>query len=183
MTDDSPRHDPADLDELLRSGAGEWELDPAESGVDFTGRILGGAVAVRGSFDIAEGRGRLHPDRSVTGRMSIKADSLNTKNRRRDADLRSARFFDVANNGLITMELTGAAQVGVETLACGGELEVAGRRQPIEFDARIEDITADGLTLHAVLELDRTRFGMTWSPLGLISRTVRVVAAARFRRV
>ncbi len=44
------------------------------------------------------------------------------------------------------------------------------------------DASAETVVLRADLVVDRTRFAMTWSPLGMASATARATVVARFVR-
>lgn len=176
----STQHESSTLDEVLASGEGDWVLDPAQSRIEFAVGMLGGLSTVHGVFTDISGRGHLHQDHTVTGELSVEVDSLETGNRRRDTHLRTATFFDAANHPVITMELASATKVAPAGLICRGTAEAAGRRVPIGFEASVQEITADSLTMRAEVDLDRTRFGMTWNPLHAFSRTAHITAVARF---
>lgn len=53
---------------------------------------------------------------------------------------------------------------------------------PIEFTARVDEASAQSATLRAETVVDRTRFAMTWSPLGMASAIARATVVARFVR-
>ncbi len=85
-----------DVAALLAGGTatGRWVLDPARSRVQFHVKHFWGAITVHGSFAQITGEGTVGADGMVTGRLSMDAASLDTKNSRRDRHLRSADFFD-----------------------------------------------------------------------------------------
>jgi hypothetical protein len=62
-------------------------------------------------------------------------------------------------------------------------LQVAGRSNPVAFNAGVRDVSADEVTIVADFLVDRTEFGMTWSPLRVASRKASVHAVARFIRM
>jgi polyisoprenoid-binding protein YceI len=169
---------------LLADGtaAGHWVLDPAGSRAEFHVKHFWGAITVHGSFSQITGEGDVGPDRKVTGRLSIDASSLGTGNKKRDAHLRSADFFDVEHHPMVVVTVTGATLAGLAALACQGSLEAAGHIQPVEFTAHVEDASAEAVVLRAELVVDRTRFAMTWSPLGMASAMARATVVARFAR-
>ncbi len=164
------------------AAAGDWVLDPAGSRVEFHVRHFWGAVTVHGSFGQITGQGTVGADGSVTGRLTLAAASLSTKNKSRDKHLRSADFFDAANHPQAALTLTAASPAGPATLACQGTLEAAGNAMPIEFTAHVDEVSADAVTLRAEVMVDRTAYGMTWSPLGMASAMARGTALARFVR-
>ena len=50
--------------------------------------------------------------------------------------------------------------------------------RPVTFTARIQEATAHGIVLTAELELDRSEFAMTWSPLHIASMTAHGIVRA-----
>jgi polyisoprenoid-binding protein YceI len=169
---------------LLADGtaAGRWVLDPAGSRAEFHVKQFWGAITVHGSFSQITGEGSVGPDGTVTGRLSIEAASLSTGNKKRDEHLRSADFFDVEHHPHVVVTVTGATPTGPTALACQGSLETAGHVQPVEFTAHLDDASAEQVILRAELVVDRTRFAMTWSPLGMASAMARATVVARFVR-
>lgn len=90
-------------------------------------------------------------------------------------------FFDAEHQQSITVLVASASlhEGGVE-LGCS--LEVGGVREPLRLVCRIEDATADRLTLTAEGTVDRQRFDMSWNKLGMIKGTTSVKATAVFER-
>jgi polyisoprenoid-binding protein YceI len=175
---------PADAAALLADGtvAGRWVLDPAGSRAEFHVKHFWGAITVHGSFSQITGEGTVGPDGTVTGRVCIEASSLSTGNKKRDEHLRSADFFDARRHPQVVVTVTAARPVGPAALACQGSLEAAGHVEPVEFTAHVADATAETVVLRADLVVDRTRFAMTWSPLGMASAVARATVVARFVR-
>ena len=170
---------------LLRSGQaqGDWALDPAGTTVEFGVRHFWRLITVRGSFEQVEGSGTVGPDGSVSGQLTIRADSLNTRNKQRDKHLRSADFFDAEHHPDAVLTVTSAAPAGDDQLTVTGTLAIAGHTQPVTFTARAEPDGEGAVTLRAELTLDRTAFGMTWGPLGMTAAEAAVTVKARFTRV
>jgi polyisoprenoid-binding protein YceI len=67
-------------------------------------------------------------------------------------------------------------------LAAQGTLEAAGRQEPVSFTADITEARPDTVTLRAELTVDRSRFGMTWSPMRISSMQAAGSITARFTR-
>jgi polyisoprenoid-binding protein YceI len=168
---------PADAAALLADGtmAGRWVLDPAGSRAEFGVKHFWGAVTVHGWFSQITGEGDVGPDGTVTGHLSIDAASLGTRDKKRDAHLRSADFFDVEHHPHVVVTVTRATPAGPAALACQGSLEAAGHIQPVAFTAHLDDASAEQVLLRAELMVDRTRFAMTWSPLGMTSGIARAI--------
>ena len=169
---------------LLREATahGSWELDPAGSHADFYVKHFWGAVTVHGWFERVDGEGTVTPDGDVTGRLAIDAASVQTRNGQRDRHLRSGDFFDVERHPQVAVEVTDARPAAEATLVARGALEAAGHRVPVELAVSVEDATPDAVTLRGEVTVDRTRLGMTWSPLGMASKQARLSATLRFVR-
>jgi polyisoprenoid-binding protein YceI len=162
--------------------AGRWVLDPAGSRAEFHVKHFWGAITVHGSFSQITGEGTVGTGGKVTGRLCIEASSLDTGNKKRDEHLRSADFFDTERHPQVVVTVTGARPAGPAALACQGSLEAAGHAEPVEFTAHLKHASAEAVVLRADLVVDRTRFAMTWSPLGIASASARASVVARFVR-
>ena len=89
----NPTTSPTPVSELA---TGTWRLDPSRSSVEFNVRHFYGLMTVKGHFDRYEGTLDLGHDPAV--QLTIDADSLDTKNAKRDAHLRSPDFFDIEHH-------------------------------------------------------------------------------------
>jgi polyisoprenoid-binding protein YceI len=171
-----------DPQSVVRDFQGTWRLDPAGSSAEFHVKHFWGAITVHGRFHTLDGEGSVAPDGTITGAIRLDAKSLHTKQKTRDQHLRSAEFFDVENHPFLT--------VTVERLtpATGGRfigqvrLEAAGQSQIINPTIEVAEARPDAVTLRGEVTVDRTQFGMTWSPLGIAARSARGVITARFNR-
>jgi len=169
---------------LVRDGglAGRWRLDAPASQVDFRVRHFWHAITVRGWFEQIDGEGTVGPDGTVTGQLVIAAASLNTKNKQRDKHLRSADFFDASQHPRVVVTVGQAALGADGRLTGAGTLEAAGVTQPLTFTADVAEASAEAVTLRAEVAVDRSRFGMTWSPLRMAAMQATGVVTARFTR-
>jgi polyisoprenoid-binding protein YceI len=173
-----------DLPALLREEtvAGHWVLDPARSRVAFHVKHFWGLITVHGNFDQLSGEADISTDGTITGHLVMDATSVNTKNSKRDQHLRSADFFNAEMHPRMTLTITGAEPDGPGTLACHGTLEAAAHTEPIDFTATVELAGPEAVTLRSELEVDRTLWDMTWSPIGMASKTARGDVVAYFVR-
>jgi polyisoprenoid-binding protein YceI len=177
-----PEGTSVDLPTLVRDGSGAWTLDPAGSSVEFHVKHFWGLMTVHGRFDSLSGEGQVDAAGTVSGQIRIGADSVNTKNKKRDQHLRSDDFFDAEHHATVTIEAAGL------TPAEGGELrgsvtfDAAGYKQPLDAVIRVVDASADAVTLQAEAEVERAAFGMTWGPLHMTAPTAHAVVTARFVR-
>jgi polyisoprenoid-binding protein YceI len=114
-----------------------WHLDPPHSAAQFSVRHMG-ISTVRGTFTKVSGDVNYSPsDPSKSSvEVTIDANSVDTRVERRDNDLRSAHFLDVAKYPTITFR-----SKHVEA-ASAGKLKVTG------------DLTIHGVTKEVVLDID-----------------------------
>jgi polyisoprenoid-binding protein YceI len=132
---------------------------------------------VRGHFDRFSGSYEVRPDGSRI-ELTIDADSLDTRNAKRDEHLRSTDFFAVAEYPHVRFTSTRVRDAGDGTLRIEGELEAAGNVVPLEFDATVTDLDDGRLEIEATTTVDQRRLGMSNGLLGMIRRpaTLRVKA-------
>ncbi len=168
----------------LQSGGGQghWALDPAGSTAEFRVKQFWGAITVRGWFDRIAGEGTVGATGAITGQLTMDASSVSTKNSRRDKHLRSADFFDVENHPSVVLTVTEATPGPDGQIAVRGSIEAAGHSEPVTFTAHADEATENAVTLRAELVVDRTAFGMTWSPMGMAAKQAAGSVVARFVR-
>jgi polyisoprenoid-binding protein YceI len=156
-----------------------WSLDRAHTSVEFEVKTFWGLATVRGHFDRFDGSYELGPDGAKI-ELTIDADSLDTGNRTRDKHLRSADFFDVAEQPQVRFTSTRIHDVADGILHVVGELEVAGASVELEFPAAVR--AADGgLEIEATTTVDQERFGMSSGQLGMIRSPATLHVKARVR--
>ena len=111
-----------------------WVLDPARSTVEFRVKHLWGLATVEGHFSRFDGSYTVGPDRREV-ELIVDAGSLDTGNPRRDEHLRSNAFFDVERSPQVRFTAGDVTGAGNGTLRVRGELEAAGRKVPLAFEA------------------------------------------------
>jgi polyisoprenoid-binding protein YceI len=142
--------------------AGNWYLDASRSRVEFTARALWGLVPVRGVFHQLSGSAAVVADGQVSGTLTVKTASVDTKNARRDKHLRSADFFDCDNHPGIAF-VADAIQPSAGRVTVAGTLSVRGRPRRMALDATASfDHGHDEFLLDAEARIDRGDFEMTW---------------------
>jgi polyisoprenoid-binding protein YceI len=162
---------------------GVWQLDATASTVAVRHRTLWGLVAVKGTFGVVGGQGEVAADGTATGTLTLDAATLDTKNAKRDAHLRSADFFDVEHHPEVTSAVRGATPAADDTVEVSGQLTVRGVSRPQTLTARVTGADADALTLETEFAVDRAEFGLTWNQLGMMRGLTTVTATLRFARL
>jgi len=167
---------------LLADGAlaGEWVLDPRESSIRLKSRSMG-LIPVNGVFRDVSGNGAIAAGGEVSGTVTVAAASIDTKNTRRDAHLRSADFFDSGNHPDITFTADDIQPSG-RGVAVTGMLTVRGRTRPLSFDAAASVRADGGIRVDAEVHVNRADFGLTWNRMGMISVTNTLTIHAVFTR-
>ncbi len=157
----------------LTSGA--WRLDPETSSIEFHVRHFWGLMTVKGHFDQYAGTIDLHAEPAVT--LTIQADSLDTKQKKRDEHLRSKDFFDVDHHPEVRF-VSDTATLDGDTLNVTGQLSASGKTVRLELDATITDV--DGQPhIDATTTADHRALGMTWSPLGMMRAPSTLIVRGR----
>ena len=123
---------------LLKDGAlaGEWVLDPRKSSIRLKSRSMWGLAHVNGIFGEVSGNGTVSANGEVSGTVTVAAASIDTKNVRPDAHLRSGDFFDSGNHPDITFTADGIRPSG-QGIAVTGALTARDRTRPLSFDAAV----------------------------------------------
>lgn len=103
--------------------AGTWLIDPARSSVSFQTKMLGFLTA-RGTFDDFEGKIVLaESPLESTVKAVVRTASVNTKNPRRDTDLRKEGYLSVDTHPTMTFASTAVRAEG-DSFVVEGDLSV-----------------------------------------------------------
>lgn len=156
-----------------------WQFDPAYSTVEFVIRNLW--YNVKGRFNVLEGSIVLDEDdiRQSSVTATIKANSIDTGNKRRDAHLQSADFFDVEKFPDIEFKSTKVERGrDRDSLDVEGTLTVRDKHVPIalavnEMDRSRSPRGEEYVYYSATTELDRFAFGIDYRR-ALIGRKLKV---------
>lgn len=144
-----------------------WEIDRAHSEISFKVRHLG-ISTVRGRFDDFEASFELDPADLSTFRTSarIDANSINTRNERRDNHLRSDDFFDAENHPTLTFESKRVENVEEGRFQVVGDLTIRGTTREVVLDAELVGEADMGDTRRVAIEaettIDRFDYGLHW---------------------
>ncbi len=154
------------------SHAAEWRIDPTHTTVSFKVRHLG-VTWVQGEFQRVSGTVRY--DRKNPGAAAadivIDADSINTRNARRDNHLRTDDFLLVEKHPNITFKSKSAKNAGADSLEMVGDLTIRGVTKEVVL--KVADISGEVKTgrgtvkmgASATTRINRKDFGVKFNRL------------------
>lgn len=144
-----------------------WQIDKAHSSVEFSVRHMG-ISTVRGRFEEFDATFDLDPSGVLEAvHATIQPQSINTREPKRDAHLKSGDFFD-ADKYPITFESSRVSRTGNGTYRIVGDLTMHGETHPVELNAEvsapIQDPTGNRrVGLEATGKLNRKDWGISWN--------------------
>jgi polyisoprenoid-binding protein YceI len=150
-------------------GTSTWQIDPSHTEVEFSVRHLM-ISNVKGRFGAMQGQVTLDPASPQKAGVNVTIDvtSIDTREEKRDAHLRSPDFFDVDHFPVMTF--TGATVHGNPEgeFQLSGDLTIRGVTRPITLDVTFEGAGNDpwGGTrrgFSARGKLLRSAFGLEWN--------------------
>ena len=146
-----------------------WEIDAAHSEALFAVKHMMFAN-VRGHFNVLSGHLHIdeqHPENSWVD-AQVDASSIDTRDEKRDAHLRSPDFFDVEHYPTLTFKSTKVEKVGNSEYRVLGDLTMHGITKPVAFNAeyRGQGKNPWGLQvagLSAKTKVNRKEWGLNWN--------------------
>jgi polyisoprenoid-binding protein YceI len=147
-----------------------WQVDPAHSEALFSIRHLtistvrGGFSKIKGTISFDE----KDPSKSVVD-VAIDMTTVDTREPKRDEDLRSDKFFDVAKYPTMTFKSTKVEQVSAGKLKVTGDLTLHGVTKEVVLDvdgpsAAIKDPWGNQrAAASATTKINRQDFGVKWN--------------------
>jgi len=150
----------------------EWQIDRAHSAAQFAVRHLM-VSTVRGHFGKLTGTVRYDPANpsAASVRAEVDVSTIDTREPKRDAHLKSPDFFDVAKYPTMTFESTKVEPAGPGRYKMTGNLTIHGVTRETVFDveglgAPIKDQRGgERLGATATAKISRKAFGITWNRL------------------
>lgn len=147
-----------------------WTVDPVHSTAQFTARHFG-IVPVIGTIPIVKASVQLDAGSQVPVGVSAVLDvsKVDTHNDRRDSDLRSAHFFNVASTPAIEFVSTKVSGTDPAHFTIAGNLTMHGQTHPIVLNAQVAGAGKSPrgrriIAYAATATIDRTQWGMTYGP-------------------
>jgi polyisoprenoid-binding protein YceI len=155
-----------------------WQLDPMHTNAQFTVRHLG-ISNVQGEFTKISGTVMLDDQDASKSSVSVTIDttSIDTRVSRRDDDLKSEHFLNVAQFPTITFQSTKVAQSG-DGLKVTGNLTIRGVTKEVTLDvtgptAPVKAMGGLRRGAAATLKINRQDFGVAADP-GMIGDDVAI---------
>ncbi len=114
--------------------------------------------------------------------LTVQADSLDTRNKNRNNDLKGPDFFDVKQFPTLTFKSTSVKKASDTSLEVTGDLTCHGVTKSITVEM---DMTGSGKGMkgetrsgfETTFTIDRTDFGITYDPPPAIGNEVRITVA------
>jgi polyisoprenoid-binding protein YceI len=174
----------------------QWKIDPAHSVAEFNvdhmvvSRVPGVFSDIRGEIDLRMDE----PTRSSVD-VQIPIATLNTRNEKRDAHLKSPDFFDAENHPTMNFKSTRITLKNAKKREFNvtGKLTIRGVTKNVTLVATVSEPMkspwgVSTIGIHATTEIDRRDFGLTWnktleSGSVLVGNEVRIAISMELNKV
>ncbi|WP_028850840.1 YceI family protein [Thermocrispum municipale] len=148
---------------------GTYQLDPTHTRLGFVARHAM-VTKVRGAFNEFTGTATIDgtdPSKSSAS-VTIKADSIDTRNADRDAHLRGSDFLELDKYPEITFSSTEIKQTGEDTFDVTGDLTIKGVTKQVTIPLTFEGSALDPfgnkrIGFEGSTTISRKEFGITWN--------------------
>ncbi len=148
---------------------GEYSLDPTHSRIGFDARHAM-VTKVRGSFNDFTGTTVIDGEdpSASSATVTLKVDSIDTRNADRDGHLRSGDFLQLDEYPEITFVSTAIAQTGETSFEVTGDLTIKGVTRsitiPLEYEGTAQDPFGNSrIGFEGSTTISRKDFGITWN--------------------
>jgi polyisoprenoid-binding protein YceI len=147
-----------------------WQIDPAHTAAGFSVKHMMIAT-VRGQFKGVTGSVNWD-DQDISKSsvdVTIDANTVDTGEPKRDADLKSANFFDVAHYPTITFKSAKIEKISAAKMKVTGDLTIRGITKPVVLDVEgpsgaIKDPYGNTrAALNATTTINRMDYGVKWN--------------------
>ncbi|GAA1568173.1 MULTISPECIES: YceI family protein [Kribbella] len=149
--------------------SGDYTLDASHTRIGFSARHAM-VTKVRGAFDEFEGSFHIdgeNPENS-SGKVTIQAKSINTRNNQRDEHLRSNDFLAMDEHPEITFASTAVRKAGDAEFVVTGDLTIRGVTKPVDVTFEYTGTATDPfgnqrVGLEGSVVINRKDFGVSWN--------------------
>jgi polyisoprenoid-binding protein YceI len=146
-----------------------WTIDPSHTLVEFSVKHMM-LSTVKGRFGSlqATAKGTLDDPLSASAEATIDVSSIDTREEKRDAHLRSADFFDVEHYPTMRYASRSVRQVGDGEFEVDGDLTIRDVIRPVTLRVTLEGHLRDPwgnerVGLSAEGKIRRSDFGLKWN--------------------
>jgi polyisoprenoid-binding protein YceI len=146
-----------------------WTIDNSHSVAEFSVKHMMFAT-VKGRFGSVEGTITVDNQNVENSSVDVRIDvaSIDTRDEKRDAHLRSADFFDVENYPTLTFRSTRVERAGGNDLKVHGDLTIRGVTKPAVLEAEYngQGVNPWGqqvLSYSATTKINRKDFDLNWN--------------------
>jgi len=146
-----------------------WAIDGSHTRTGFSVKHL--VISdVKGEFAKTEGKAQIDETDLAKSAVEVTIDaaSIDTRDAKRDAHLKSADFFDVAKFPTITFKSTKVVPGKDGAISVTGDLTMRGVTKPVTLEGELSKTIVDpwgntrrGVTLTG--KIDRKAWGVSWS--------------------
>jgi polyisoprenoid-binding protein YceI len=160
-----------------------FAITPVQSSMKFNVKA---SVPISGTFDQWNATLTFASTDVASGVLDveIQAASVDTGSSLKDGKLKSADFFDVANNPLISFKSTKISQTGPNTFELDGNFTIRGVTRPEQLALTLSGKGTGSGTINGTLYFDRKDYGMNSGiPFIRIADRVEVNVALKGTRV
>ena len=154
----------------INAAASTWQIDPAHTAAQFAVKHMM-ISTVRGEFKGVTGTITWDDSdvRKSSVNVTIDANTVNTGEPKRDGDLKSDHFFDVAEYPTLTFKSTKVEQAGAGKLRVTGDLTIRGVTKSVVLDVdgpstSVKDPMGNTRSaISASTRINRQDFGVKWN--------------------
>jgi polyisoprenoid-binding protein YceI len=146
-----------------------WTIDPSHSVIEFAVKHMMFAT-VKGRFAVFEGQIITTPEDPTEGEVNvvIDADSIDTRDAKRDEHLRSNDFFGAGDHPKLTFTSTRVEHLPGPGFRVHGDLTMKGVTRPVVLDATFNGsgVNPWGQTVaswSATTEIEREEWDLSWN--------------------
>ena len=141
------------------AGVPVFEISQTGSTIQFAVKA---SIAIAGTFDKWNATLTFKSPDVTTAALDveIQAASVDTGSGLKDGKLKSADFFDVENNPLITFKSTKVVQTGGNTFELDGNFTIRGVTKPEKLTLTVSGRGTGSGTIKGTMAFDRKEFGM-----------------------
>lgn len=175
---------------MTTSSSGTWQFDPYHTQVEFAAKHLG-MMTVRGHFLEVSATGHIDPEHPQASSVdvTIQTASLRTNHEKRDNDLKTSNFLDVATYPTIAFKSTSIESAGQDHYTMTGDLTIKGNTHPVtlavvKYGEFNDPNMGHRIAYSAEGQINRKDFGMSFNMMldgkWIVSDEVQILIEGEF---